>query len=76
MTKLVVFQIMICSVSFILNLIYITMKYDISLTTNVFVTGIIMFNLSLAVTILAMPILMFNLGVKISKPKTSSGDEQ
>jgi hypothetical protein len=45
MSKLVVFQITICSVSVILNLIYITMKYDISLTTNVFVTGINMFNL-------------------------------
>jgi hypothetical protein len=45
MTKLVVFQITICSVSFILNLIYITMKYDIWLAINVFTTGIIMFNL-------------------------------
>jgi putative effector of murein hydrolase LrgA (UPF0299 family) len=34
------------------------------------------YNFSLAVTILAMGILMFNLGVDISKPKTSSGDEQ
>ena len=34
------------------------------------------YNLSLAVTILAMVILMFNLRVEISKPKTSSGDEQ
>lgn len=45
MTKLVVFQITICSVSFILNLIYIIMKYDISLASNVFATGVIMFNL-------------------------------
>jgi hypothetical protein len=47
MPKLIIFQIILYSTVFILNLIFITVKYDTTLTANVFSTGLIMFNLGI-----------------------------
>jgi Zn-dependent membrane protease YugP len=47
MPKLIIFQIALYSTAFILNLIYITIKYDASLTANAITSGLMMLNLGI-----------------------------
>jgi hypothetical protein len=50
MPKLIVFQIALYSTIFIIDLVFITLKYDFSLTCNIFSIGLMMLNLGIVLS--------------------------